>query len=223
MSGIVGGINLRSSGLVNLGSASDGTVFTGTGAGLPVGFEAAAGGGAWTLISSVEISDAVTTTITGLTSSAYETWAISLSDIKTETNGAGSIRLQIGDSGGLETGADYNFGSGKWSADATGWYSVAQMAGTVGYQICSSIGGNEYGFGGMYYIHNPSTSDTRPMISGTGVFVMSTDSGRATAAFLAGTFSSNITLDRIALVGLGGSPDDKIYSGRMTVWGIKHT
>jgi hypothetical protein len=45
MSGIVGGINLRSSGLVNLGSASDGAIFTGTGAGLPVGFEAAAGGG----------------------------------------------------------------------------------------------------------------------------------------------------------------------------------
>jgi hypothetical protein len=45
MSGIVGGINLRSSGLVNISSASDGQVFTGTGAGLPVGFEAAAGGG----------------------------------------------------------------------------------------------------------------------------------------------------------------------------------
>ena len=45
MSGIVGGINLRSSGLVNISSATDGQVFTGTGAGLPVGFEAAAGGG----------------------------------------------------------------------------------------------------------------------------------------------------------------------------------
>ena len=45
MSGIVGGINLRSSGLVNNSSASDGQVFTGTGAGLPAGFEAAAGGG----------------------------------------------------------------------------------------------------------------------------------------------------------------------------------
>ena len=45
MSGIVGGINLRSSGLVNISSASDGQVFTGTGAGLPVGFETPAGGG----------------------------------------------------------------------------------------------------------------------------------------------------------------------------------
>lgn len=45
MSGIVGGINLRSSGLVNISSATDGQIFTGTGVGLPVGFEAAAGGG----------------------------------------------------------------------------------------------------------------------------------------------------------------------------------
>tara|TARA_R110000823_G_scaffold303093_1_gene424405 strand:+ start:367 stop:990 length:624 start_codon:yes stop_codon:yes gene_type:complete len=45
MSGIVGSINTRGSGLINLGSATDGQVFTGTGAGLPVGFEAAAGGG----------------------------------------------------------------------------------------------------------------------------------------------------------------------------------
>lgn len=45
MSGIVGSLNTRGSGLINLGSASDGQLFTGTGAGLPVGFEAAAGGG----------------------------------------------------------------------------------------------------------------------------------------------------------------------------------
>jgi hypothetical protein len=45
MSGIVGGMNLRSSGLVNNSSAADGQLFTGTGAGLPAGFEAAAGGG----------------------------------------------------------------------------------------------------------------------------------------------------------------------------------
>ena len=43
MSGIVGSLNTRGSGLINIGSATDGQVFTGTGAGLPAGFEAAAG------------------------------------------------------------------------------------------------------------------------------------------------------------------------------------
>ena len=45
MSGIVGSLNTRGSGLINIGSATDGQVFTGTGAGLRVGFEDVAGGG----------------------------------------------------------------------------------------------------------------------------------------------------------------------------------
>ena len=44
MSGIVGGMNLRGSGVVGV-AATDGQVFTGTGIGLPIGFESAAGGG----------------------------------------------------------------------------------------------------------------------------------------------------------------------------------
>ena len=64
MSGIVGGINLRSSGLVNLGSAADGTIFTGTGAGLPVGFEAAAGGGKVLAVVQATKTDTVSTTST---------------------------------------------------------------------------------------------------------------------------------------------------------------
>ena len=67
MSGIVGGINLRSSGLVNLGSASDGTVFTGTGVGLPIGFESPADGGKMLQCVSVEKTDV-------FTSSAGETY-----------------------------------------------------------------------------------------------------------------------------------------------------
>jgi len=44
MSGIVGGLNTRGSGLI-LSSATDGQVLTATGAGMSTGFEAAAGGG----------------------------------------------------------------------------------------------------------------------------------------------------------------------------------
>ena len=45
MSGITGGLNLRSSGIVNNSSTTDGQVYTATGAGLPVDYEAAAAGG----------------------------------------------------------------------------------------------------------------------------------------------------------------------------------
>ena len=106
------------------------------------------------------------------------------------------------------------------SADSTTYYGIKEMNGTVGFQVCGLAGEGINGFGGMYYIHNPSTSDTKPMITGTGVNVKDSDGGRATQAVLAGTFTRNITLDRIALVGVGSS--DKIYSGRITVWGIKH-
>ena len=61
MSGIVGGINLRSSGLVNISSATDGQVFTGTGAGLPVGFEDAGGSAGLNFISRVAISSSTAT------------------------------------------------------------------------------------------------------------------------------------------------------------------
>ena len=64
MSGIIGSLNTRGSGLVNLGSAADGTVFTGTGAGLPVGFEAAAGGGKVLQVQSATLETAVLSSAT---------------------------------------------------------------------------------------------------------------------------------------------------------------
>jgi hypothetical protein len=56
MSGIVGSLNTRGSGLINIGSATDGQVFTGTGAGLPAGFEAAAGGAVYTEIARTDLA-----------------------------------------------------------------------------------------------------------------------------------------------------------------------
>ena len=57
MSGIVGSLNTRGSGLINIGSATDGQVFTGRGAGLPAGFEAVAAGGGWAFVSSQTASN----------------------------------------------------------------------------------------------------------------------------------------------------------------------
>ena len=67
MSGIVGSLNTSGSGLINLGSATDGQLFTGTGAGLPVGFEAAAGGGKVLAVVQSTKTDTATTTSTTAT------------------------------------------------------------------------------------------------------------------------------------------------------------
>ena len=99
MSGIVGGINLRSSGLVNISSASDGTVFTGTGVGLPVDFEAAAGGG-YTSEALVSLTSGATKDITiasGVTSIVIHFNLISSS------GGDSVLCMQLGDAGGIET------------------------------------------------------------------------------------------------------------------------
>jgi len=96
MSGIVGGINTRSSGLVNLGSASDGEVYTGTGAGLPVGFEAAGGGITnGTVIATTSGDNKVFTGLTGAT-------VIIIAWQSVSQDGVNSGVVQLGDSGGIE-------------------------------------------------------------------------------------------------------------------------
>ena len=111
MSGIVGGINLRSSGLVNISSAADGQVFTGTGAGLPVGFEAAAGGGKiLQVISATKTDTASSTSLTfanvsglsvAITCAATSSKILILATVPSQGNassGVAYIRLAVGGS-----------------------------------------------------------------------------------------------------------------------------
>lgn len=100
MSGIVGGISLRSSGLVNTSSASDGQVFTGTGAGLPVGFESAVGGGKiLQVLQSTKLDTSSTSStsladISGLSiaiTPASGTKVLVLVDVKTSGDDSGSV------------------------------------------------------------------------------------------------------------------------------------
>jgi len=88
MSGIVGSLNTRGSGLINLGSATDGQLFTGTGAGLPVGFESAAGGG--------KVLACASTVITARPSTTDDDWLdIAGFNITTGTLATSSSKLLI--------------------------------------------------------------------------------------------------------------------------------
>ena len=94
MSGIVGGINLRSSGLVNNSSAADGALLTGTGTGLPAGFfEAAAGGGLWEYISTVTASTSATLAFTNMVDGYDYRYVIEELFVSTDT---AVIRAQLG-------------------------------------------------------------------------------------------------------------------------------
>ncbi len=77
MSGIVGGLNIRGSGLI-LSSATDGQVLTATGAGMSAGFEAAGGGAILQSISKQYGDRATDSTVTTTGTSGYDWTALGL-------------------------------------------------------------------------------------------------------------------------------------------------
>ena len=77
MSGIVGGLNTRGSGLV-LSSATDGQVLTATGAGMSAGFESAGGGAILQCISKQYGDRASDSTVTTTGTSGYDWTALGL-------------------------------------------------------------------------------------------------------------------------------------------------
>jgi hypothetical protein len=150
MSGIVGGINLRSSGLVNNSSAADGALLTGTGVGLPAGFEAAAGGAAG-------LTKIDSTTITGAVAVAYDSSDIT-SDyshylIVGEGVGVASDNDVMGVQGSVDNGSSFpthvfmNLWGGPHSnsAPSTAWegnLAYLQLAGGIE----SDVGGGGTSF-----------------------------------------------------------------------------
>ena len=97
MSGIVGGINLRSSGLVNSSSATDGQVLTGTGVGLPAGFEAAGGGG---FTAGTAVTPTGGTVTFGSIPTGTKQIIVNFDSISIDV--AEMIKFRIGDAGGVE-------------------------------------------------------------------------------------------------------------------------
>ena len=199
-----------------LAKGSSGQVLT-MGANDPA-WAAAAAGGAWTLIGTAVGSNSASLTVTGL-DSTYDTYAIALSDVKPQNAGVNPI-LRLGDSSGVDSGAsDYSWHSQKIT-DSSASYSAAVSTGTS-YIV---IGGNEAvgnsggrGYGGLFYLHQPSDGTVFPHISGHYSF---TDhSGNLYGGMVIGNRLAVIAVDRVFFSFNGTNTG----SGRMTVWGIKHT
>ena len=124
MSGIVGSrLNNRGSGLVgSLGS--DGQVLTSSGAGAGAIFEAAAAGGAWTLLSSITASDDDNILFDGLLTDTYTVYKIFGDNLLPETDGVYlNMRFKRDGEASLNTGAsDY-----QWVAER---FRTGQSLGT---------------------------------------------------------------------------------------------
>jgi len=217
MSGIVGSLNTRGSGLINLGSAADGTVFTGTGAGLPVDFEAAAGGGAWNIIGTAEASSSASLTITGI-DSTYDTYAVAGSSLA-PANDAIQLQMRFGDSSGIDTSNDYSTIRFEVKANDSAFLASVDAPYNVIQVTRSSVrNGSGEGCGFLGYLVQPQDGIS-PMITGQYATLGEAGGGDvfATGQF-GGWRNSNINIDRVQIYFSSGN----IASGRLTVWGIAH-
>jgi hypothetical protein len=199
---------------VAVGPGTDGQVLTSTGAGSPPAFEAAAGGGAWTILQTTDASGASSIDFTNVTST-YDTYVMTVSDMRCSADGNG-LNFRFGDSSGFDSGgSDYQshemrplYTSGNTYAGSNG--SGAQIG------ISHALGsGTGEGYGGVLYIHQPSDGVTYPMMSFHSVTYNMEP--KLYLGFGGGARVANIVMDRFQIYPAGGT-----LTGRATVYGIKH-
>jgi len=204
------------------GPGTDGQVLTSTGAGSPPAFEAAAGG-AWTLIGSQAADNSADNlTQTGL-SSTYSTFAIVCSSIHPATDDE-YIYLRLGDSSGIDSGAsDYSWGTRL----SYHWPTATQVdlgsggdskIGTVGMTSSTDRIGNATGEGWSIHAFLDAYGELYPNIYGHVTYRTAQPVTRH--GYFSGMRLSGITVDRVQITTAGGG---NLVSGRMSVFGVKHT
>jgi len=183
----------------------------------------AGSGGAWTLIGSQEASSDASLTQTGLDASTYHTFGVIFSGMHPATDDV-TPQIQFGDSSGIDSGgSDYSFATLQYDS---GDGSTITRQGSTGSATIDLIGqdastdrvGNAAGegWGAMLTLHVGSTA-MFPNIHGTGHYRTAQPHPRM--ALINGSRLSQIVVDRILFKFSSGS----IVSGKMSVFGIKHT
>ena len=211
---------------VAIATGNDGQVLTSAGAGAQPAFEDASGG-AWTLIGTQVASASASLTQTGL-DSTYDTYAIAFSDLNPETDNVLPY-FRMGDSSGIDSGSsDYEWCS--WGMLSNQSNDFTSDVDTDDAQIlllndtpAQGVGnGTAGGFNAMIFLHGPGDSTMRPSVSGTYTYISIYDvlgEGTCTGGMHRNAAGGDITLDRVQFFFSSGDID----TGRMTVWGIKHT
>jgi len=170
----------------------------------------------WVIIGTAEASGSASLTITGL-NSTYDTFAIGISDMVPQTDGAEPY-LRLGDSGGIDSGAtDYAYHTQRVDPSAN-TYNALVNTGAAQININGTGVGNAAGegFGAMLFLHKPGDGTTRPIITGT--YAILTGSSVVSGGAIVATRTAVINVDRVQISMSTGN----IASGRLTVWGIRH-
>jgi|TARA_R110000824_G_scaffold175652_2_gene354348 hypothetical protein len=190
-------------------------VLTSNGTGAAPTFQAAAGGGAWTLIGTVAASTSATLTVTGI-DTTYGIYAIGLSAIIPTADNY-QLGLRVGDSGGIDSGAtDYEFHTCLNEPDSA-TYQATASTGSNWIMLHDGIGNasGESG-GGMFYLTNGGDT-LLPQIS--GIMQGTASPGIFRAGTVLGQRKASIAVTQVQILFQAGA---NILSGRLTVWGIAH-
>ena len=199
---------------VAIATGSDGQVLTSTGAGSPPAFEAAAGGGAWTFISTVTASDDATVELTGMSSSTYNTHALIASQVVTATDDV-QMYMEMGTSTAYQS-TNYEYHVGEISSASNSYgnnrsedFSVMKIGSNQG-----NASGECYGC--TLFFSNIGNS-LYPVVYGT-VFYHNTNSNSFGGHFV-GTNPVTTDFDRLRFKASSGN----LTSGKFSLYGIKNS
>jgi len=179
----------------------------------------AAGGGALTLIGTVEASDSATLTVSGL-DSTYDTYLILLSDINTNGNGD-YIVLQVGTgtagSPSIDSGSsDYSYHMQDSLGSSSSYAAISTPTSTF-IRLANGVGNaTREGMGAAIWLHRPGNGSTDPIFSGTTVSYGSYLNIRGGMMFGARNAVIAVTQIRVTTV------TTTIASGRLSVYGVAH-
>jgi hypothetical protein len=180
-------------------------------------WQAAAAGGAWTLINSTVASNTASITITGI-DTTYDNYVVSISGLIPVTDN-GYLQFRMGDSAGIKT-ANYAYHIQRAGSNAA---QVQTSISSSDSHIPLSAGtGNVSSEGGSYmiFLYGPATAAGLSRISVQGSYI--NDGGTLTS--VSGTGYQNTAygvmhLSQIQVYYGNGS----MSSGRVSLYGIKHT
>jgi len=202
------------------GTASSSTFLRGDGS------WAAAGGGAYELLTSVASDNTSTSvTITGLTSS-FDTYMLVGSDVMWNNNAVGNqffTHLQFGSSSGIVTTANVYFDHHIFQADGNTVYDVnSQNNSNPGHmRITGGTAGPEFA-SWVLHLHS-SQSTLLPGITGMAYYEGKSGNTTASSHVLAGLRSNGTNMDVTQLKFFSSNASATWNNGRISVYRLKHS
>ena len=180
---------------------------------------AAAGGGAWTFLSTVTASNSATVDIETTFDSTYENYAIVASSVRPVSNGVNLLARQK--QGGVYKVDNYQYHLSR-SSNSAATYAGSANGNDTSYLVANDLtaasGNPEGGASFVMYIPNPSNTTLRKTVFATGV-VNTANDGAKQMTLAGDNFDLTSALTGIRFFMSSGNID----SGTFRLYGIKNS